>query len=82
MILKNPAAKPGIATNQKSWSLENENPNPGNFTAITLIINQEEKDNINDKVVIVNVFQAILLPVFSQNSSFSGSQLSSQVFIL
>ena len=81
MILRKPAAKPGIATNQNNSSFENANPSPGNFTAMTLIMNHEAKDKINESVVMVSVFQAIALPVFCQNSLSSGSHLSSNVFI-
>ncbi|WP_258929343.1 hypothetical protein [Flavobacterium davisii] len=62
-----------MAASQNNWSLLKEKPNPGSLTTITLIINHEAKDNIKDKVVIIKVFQAILLPVCSQNFSSSGS---------
>ena len=66
-ILNKPAANPGIAANQNNWSLSKVKPKPGNFTTITLIMNHEAKDKISDNVVIVNVFHAILLPVWFQN---------------
>ncbi len=78
MARRMPEASPGIAASQNNWVGVSLKPILGKRTTSALTTNQTMKAIIRFRVVMVNVFQARLLPVASQNPGSSGVQVLNQ----
>ena len=81
MMRNVPPANPGMAASQNNCMVSNLKPICGMRTTTALIMNHVAKDRVKAMVVIVNVRQAILLPVSCQKTALSGSHFSSHVFM-